>query len=37
MGMPKQFLLDTSELTAKFRKLQGVVHPDKFSNKYVCA
>lgn len=29
----EQFDVDTGQLTSKFRKLQNLMHPDKFSNK----
>jgi len=28
-----QYDIDTAQLTSKFRKLQNVMHPDRFSNK----
>ena len=33
LGVEKTFSLNQAELTKKFRQLQTVVHPDKFSNK----
>lgn len=33
MGIDRTFSLNSIELTKKFRQLQGIVHPDKFSNK----
>lgn len=31
--IPDQYDIDTLQLTLKFRKLQNLIHPDKFSNK----
>uniref|UniRef100_A0A1I8NNR7 J domain-containing protein n=1 Tax=Stomoxys calcitrans TaxID=35570 RepID=A0A1I8NNR7_STOCA len=33
LQFPQSFALETSALTKRFRQLQSVVHPDKFSNK----
>lgn len=32
-GLERAFTLNAAELTRKFRQLQGVIHPDKFSNR----
>lgn len=32
-GFKEKFNLDQMQLTKKFRQLQGLVHPDKYSNK----
>lgn len=32
-GLERAFALDVAALTRKFRQLQSVIHPDKFSNK----
>lgn len=32
-GIQEKFNLDSVQLTNKFRRLQSLVHPDKFSNK----
>lgn len=32
-SMLNQFDIDTGQLTSNFRKLQNLIHPDKFSNK----
>lgn len=34
-GLKEKFNLDQVQLTNKFRQLQNLVHPDKFSNKWV--
>lgn len=34
-GIQEKFTLDPVQLTNKFRKFQSLVHPDKFSNKWV--
>ena len=33
MGLSQNFRIDTSSLTKKFRELQRIFHPDKFTNK----
>jgi len=33
LNIPNQYDIDTGQLTSNFRKLQNVIHPDKFSNK----
>ncbi|XP_075161873.1 iron-sulfur cluster co-chaperone protein HscB-like protein, mitochondrial [Haematobia irritans] len=33
LDFPQSFELETSSLTKRFRQLQSLVHPDKFSNK----
>jgi hypothetical protein len=33
MGVDKRFNIKATELTSKFRKLQSVLHPDKFGSK----
>lgn len=35
MNIPQDFSLDAQSLTKRFRQMQSIVHPDKFSNKYV--
>jgi len=38
MGIEETFDIDLSELTAKYRNLQRILHPDKYSQKCdVCA
>ena len=33
MGLSQNFRIDTTSLTKKFRELQRILHPDKFTNK----
>lgn len=33
MNFPAKFDLELQALTKRFRQLQTIVHPDKFSNK----
>ena len=33
IGVKQKYSIDLKELTNKFRKLQSLLHPDKFSNK----
>lgn len=34
-GIQENYNLNQKELRTKYRKLQSILHPDKFSNKYI--